>query len=191
MTATGKKAERATLATTYYGVEGLRLLDAIASVKTPQTVAFIQRYREPGRGFARVPGGRSSPQSTYMGVRALQSLGAITDDLRSEVIAYLKDTRYSGLVEGRQYHGLPNVEAMAATLETLAVLSAVEQLNTAKIREFIDSLYVPQNGGFGPRPRQGTTPPSTFHALLGLVRLGALPEPFAGPQAPGIGTAAP
>jgi hypothetical protein len=114
-----------------------------------------------------------------MAVQALDILGAVTDKLRGEVVAYLKETRYSGLVEGRKYRTLPTIEAMAAVLETLATLSAIPEANAEKIQEFIESIYIPANGGFGPRPGLGTTPPSTYHAIVALVRIGKLPDPFA------------
>jgi len=179
MTATARAGEQASLATTYYGIEALRLLSAVDSLEKPKTVAFIQRYRELGRGFARVAGGSSISQATFMGVRSLKSLGALTNKTSSEVVTYLKGTRYSGLVKDQQYRMLPTIEAMVSTLEALATLSAMQQVNAGKIHEFISSLYVPDNGGFGPRPGLGTTPPSTYHAILSLVRLGKLPDPMA------------
>lgn len=175
--ATATDGEQANLATTYYGIEALRLLGTVDSLDKSATVAFIQRYREKGRGFMRVEGGTSIPQSTYMGVRALKSLGALTDTISSEVVTYLKSTRYSGLVEDQQYRLQPNIEAMASTLEAFATLSAIQQVNADRVHEFIRSLYVSANGGFGPRPGLGTAPASTYHAILSLVRLGKLPDP--------------
>lgn len=175
--ATSRQGEQANLATTYYGVEALRLLGDIDSLDKSQLLAFIQRYREKGRGYTRVEGGISIPQATFMGVRVLQTLGALTGKKSNEVISYLKSTRYSGLIVGQKYPLLPNTESMAATLETFAALSAVNQADTARIQAFIDSLYVSANGGFGPRPGLGTTPASTYHAILSLVNLGKLPDP--------------
>lgn len=189
MVATAREGERASLATTYYGIEALRLLDAVDSLNKAQMAAFIQRYREKGKGFTRVVGGISIPQSTYMGVRTLKSLGMLTDTVSSEVVSYLKGSRYSGLAKDQQYRLLPNIEAMAATLEAFATLSAMQQVNASKIHEFISSLYVSENGGFGPRPGLGTTPPSTYHALLSLVRLGDLPDPFTWEQVTRLVTA--
>jgi len=176
--ATARDGELANLATTFYGVEALRLLGAVDSLDKSKTIGFIQRFREQGRGFTRVEGSISTPQSTFMGVRLLQSLGALTKQVRSEVVTYLKGTRYSGLIKDRQYKLLPNIDAMAATLEALALLSAMQDIDSEKVHEFINSLYVPDNGGFGPRPGLGTTPPSTYYAILSLVRLGSLPDPF-------------
>jgi prenyltransferase beta subunit len=177
--ATAREGDRANLATTYYGLESLRLLGALASVDKAKTIGFVRRYREKGRGFTRVQGGASTPQSTAMGLQALKTLGALTEEVENEVTGYLKDTRYSGLVEDREYSLLPDIEAMAATLDALATLSAVQEVNSEKIYQFITSLYVPDNGGFGPRPGLGTTPPSTYHAVFSLVRLGKLPDPTA------------
>ena len=184
MVATARKDERATLATTFYGVEALRLLGAVDSLDKSKTIAFIQRYHEKGRGFMRVEGAVSIPQSTFMGVRSLKTLGALTKEITNDAVAYLKDTRYSGLITDWKYKLLPNVEAMAATLEALAVLSAMQEVNSEKVYQFISSLYVPDNGGFGPRPGLGSTPPSTYYAVLSLVRLGKLPDPMVNMQHP-------
>jgi prenyltransferase beta subunit len=178
ITATSKDGEQANLATTYYGIEALRLLGTVDILEKTPTVSFIQRYREKGRGFMRVEGGTSIPQATFMGVRALKSLGALTDKVSREVVTYLKGTRYSGLVEDQQYRLLPSIEAMAYTLEAFATLSAMQQVNADRVHEFIRSLYVSANGGFGPRPGLGTAPASTYHAILSLVRLGKLPDPI-------------
>jgi len=177
--ATAKEGESANLATTYYGIEALRLLGSVDSLDKTQMLSFIQRYREKGRGFTRVEGGVSTPQATFMGVRTLINLDALTDRISSEVVAYLKTTRYSGQIKDQKYRLLPNIEAMAYTLEGLATLSAIQQVDKDKIHEFISSLYIPENGGFGPKPGLGTTPPSTYHAILSLVRLGTLPDPVA------------
>ena len=188
--ATAREGEQANLATTFYGIEALRLLGSVDSLDKEKTVAFIQRYREQGKGFMRVDSGVSTPQSTFMGVRSLQSLGALTKQVGGEVVTYLKGTRYSGLIKDRQYKLLPNIEAMAATLGALAVLSAVQEIDSDKVHVFISSLYVPDNGGFGPRPGLGTTPPSTYYAILSLVRLGSLPNPFIRKRVPDSADAA-
>lgn len=185
LAATAKEGDRANLATTYYGIEALRMQGAVDSLDKSKTLSFVQRYREQGQGFTRVEGGISIPQATLMGVRVLQTMGALTEQVGSDVVTYLKGTRYSGLIRDRQYKLLPNIEAMSATLEALAELSAVQEIDSVKVREFIDSLYVPDNGGFGPRPGLGTTPPGTYYAILSLVRLGSLPDPFGRKRAPG------
>jgi prenyltransferase beta subunit len=177
ITATAREGERASLATTYYGIESLRLLYAADSLDKEKTRAFVQRYREKGQGFMRVQGGASTPQSTYMGVRALKILGTLASEAKREIVDYLKDTRYAGQIKHLEYKLLPDIKAMSATLDTFAALSALQEIDSNKVYEFISSLYVPDNGGFGPRPGLGTTPPSTYHAIASLVRLGKLPDP--------------
>jgi prenyltransferase beta subunit len=113
-----------------------------------------------------------------MAVKSLQTLGALDDATRKAVIAWLKDTRYSGLVTDRKYRLLPRTEDMTATLEALATLAALDQVNAERIQAFIESLYVAENGGFGPRPGVGTAPPSTYQGIVSLVRLGQLPDPL-------------
>ncbi|NOQ69056.1 MAG: hypothetical protein GQ573_02970 [Gammaproteobacteria bacterium] len=177
--ATAREGERANLATTYYGIEALHLLGAVNSLDKTQTLSFIRSYREPGRGFSRVQGSVSIPKASFMGIRSLKNLDALTDKISSEVVAYLKTTRYSGQIKDQKYRLLPKIEAMAYTLEGLATLSAVQQVDEDKVHEFIRSLYIPDNGGFGPKPGLGTTPPSTYYAIVSLVQLGRLPDPIA------------
>jgi len=179
MAATAREGEEASLATTYYGVESLWRLGALDRLDKKQPAAFIRRYRAKDGGFAMVVGGGSSPQATDMAVRALERIGALTPELKAEVIAYLKATRYSGLITDKKYRGLPEIKAMASTLEALSVLGAMQEIHADRVNDFVASLYIPANGGFGPRPGLGTTPPSTYQAIACLVRLGKLQDPLA------------
>ncbi len=177
--ATAKEGEKANLATSYYGIEALTLLGTIDSLDKTQVTSFVQSYREKGRGFSRVEGSISTPKATYMGIRSFKNLGVLNDSISSEVVAYLKTSRYSGQIKDKKYRLLPNIEAMAYTLDGFAELSAIKQVDEDKVHEFIRSLYIPDNGGFGPKPGLGTTPPSTFYAILSMVQLGKLPDPMA------------
>jgi len=181
MAATDRADEKATLATTYYGVESLSHLDALDRLDKQRTAAFILRYRVNDGGFGMVAGGGSNPEATDMAVRCLEQLGALTPEVKAGAIAYLKGTRYSGRITDKQYPGLPEIKAMAATLDALSLLGAMQKIDTDRAYDFVASLYIPQNGGFGPRPGLGTTPPSTYHAIVCLVRLGKLPDPLAKP----------
>jgi prenyltransferase beta subunit len=175
--ATAREGDQANLATTYYGVEALTGLGAIDSVDKPAVAAFIQRYREDNRGFGLKPGGPSTPLTTFMAVRALKSLSALSAEVGDKVVAYLLTTRYSGLVKDQTYRLLPDIKSMASLLETLSLLSATQKVALDSIHAFISSLYIRDNGGFGPRPGVGASPPSTYYAILCLVRLGKLPDP--------------
>lgn len=170
-----KTADRkATLATTYYGVASLALLKAVNRLDIQKTIAYINSYREPHKGFCMVKGIISMPASTYMGIKALAILGGLTPDMSSEVVAWLKDSRYSGRVQQKKYTTLPTVEELSYVLSTLSELSSLEIVNQKKVKKFVESLYISENGGFGPEPGLGTTPPSTYHALLCLDKLGAI-----------------
>jgi len=179
MAPVGKPGETATLAATYHGVEALHLLAGLDGMNKEQTTAFVRRYQVKDKGFSVTEGGGSSPQGTDMAVRVLDSLGTLTPEVKAAVVAQLKGTRYSGLITDERYHGLPEIKAMAATLDALSTLGAVPEVNTDKVYEFVASVYIPANGGFGPRPGIGTTPPSTYHAIACLVRLGKLRDPLA------------
>jgi prenyltransferase beta subunit len=172
--ATAKKKEQATLATTYYGIQCLKFLDAMDRLYKAKTVAFLNTYRVQGKGFTMLPGSASSPRATFLGVRSLKSLAALTPESQKELSAYLKTTRYSGEISAKKYHSLPLLDDMADVLKALTDLTALDQVNQAAIYDFVNSLYVPQNGGFGPQPGYGTTPPSTYSGIVCLVQLGRL-----------------
>ncbi len=72
------------------------------------------------------------------------------------------------------YSTLPNMQDMAAVVEALAELSSLNVINKYSVYQFVESLYVPENGGFGPEPGLGTTPPSTYSALACLEKIGEL-----------------
>lgn len=61
---------------------------------------------------------------------------------------------------------------MAAVLDTLAEVSSLRVIDKRSAYQFIESLYISEKGGVGPEPGLGTTPPSTYHAILCLQKLG-------------------
>lgn len=166
------------LGTTYFGVQALCLLKALDRLDKKRTVAFINSYRDGRGGYGMMTGKPSVPQGTYMAVKALELIGGLTDEVRSGVIQYLEETRYSGLTNGGEHRVAPCIQDMACVLKTASVLSSLNKLNQNRIYDFIESLYIPKNGGFGPGPGLGATPPSTYQSVLCLVKLGKLPDPY-------------
>lgn len=167
---------RTNLVTTYYALGSLHLLNALDRIEKLKTIVYIKTHQQTD-GFGMMVGKRAAPQSTFMAVKGLELLGALTDDIKSKVVEYLKGTRYSGLTNDQKYSTLPSIEDMAYVVDTASTLSSLNQLNKQKTYEFVESLYVPQNGGFGPNPGLGTTPPSTYFAVLCLDKLGKLKRP--------------
>ena len=165
---------RATLATTYYGIASLGLLKALDTVDKKSVIAYINTYREDHKGYCLMPGKISLPGATFMAIRSLSLLGGVTPEIRKEVGAYLAETRYSGRIKDRKYTTLPSMEEMAQVLETLSDLSALDLVDKDAVYRFIESLYIPQNGGFGPEPGLGTTPPSTYYGIVCLEKIGRL-----------------
>lgn len=168
---------QANLGTTCYGIRSLHLLKALDKIDKNRAIEYIKSHREGDKGFGVLPGKPSAPQATFMAVESLSLLGALTDDIRAEVGCYLVETPYAGSSEPGNI-ALMNIENMAYVLETAALVAALPQFNTDKIKEFVESRYVPDNGGFGPSAGLGTTPPSTFYAVRCLVELGLLADPF-------------
>lgn len=184
-TAQDKKGQRTSLAMTSYGVQCLQMLGALEKLDKQKTITFINgNMSKDGKGFSTVKKGGASPQAANMAVRVLDILGGLTDSTKSAVVDYLKTTRYSGLIKGEKYQSVPQLKAMAETIETFSKLSALDQVNTSKMYEFVESLYIAENGGFGPSPGLGTTPPSTYYGLVCLAGLGKLPSLMPPPSKP-------
>lgn len=163
-----------TLATTYYGVASLGLLHALDTLDKKSVIAYINTYREGHKGYCLIQGKISMAGATFMAVKSLSLLGGMTPALRTEVVKYLKGTRYSGLMKNNTYRTLPSIQDMAAVLDTLAEVSSLRVIDKRSAYQFIESLYIPENGGFGPEPGLGTTPPSTYHAIVCLQKLDRL-----------------
>ena len=164
----------ATLATTYYGVASLGLLHALDTVDKKSVIGYINTYREERKGYCLIQGKISMPGATFMAVKSLSLLGGLTPDVRKEVVNYLKGSRYSGRMKQNTYSTLPNLQDMAAVIDTLAELSSLNVIDKDSVYKFIESLYIPENGGFGPEPGLGTTPPSTYQAVNCLAKIGKL-----------------
>ena len=164
----------ATLATTYYGVASLSLLHALDTVDRKSIVGYINTYREEHKGYGLIQGKISMPGATFMAVKSLSLLGGLTPVVRKEIVNYLKGSRYSGRMKQNTYSTLPNVQDMAAVIDTLAELSSLNVIDKGSVYKFIESLYIPENGGFGPEPGLGTTPPSTYQAVNCLAKIGKL-----------------
>lgn len=171
------KDKEATLSTTYYGVSSLAILNALDKLDKNKTISYINTYHEAGQGFCIIQSKISMPISTFMAVRSLSLLGGMTPGIKADVIKYLKQTRYSGLVTKGKYTAQPQIEELYYVLAAFSDLSAMNVAGKSKIYKFIESLYISENGGFGPEPLLGTTPPSTYYAIASLVKIGKLKEP--------------
>ena len=168
----------ATLATTYYGVASLGLLHALDTVDKKSVIAYINTYREGRKGYCLIAGTISMPGATFMAVKSLSLLGGLTPAVRTEVVNYLKRSRYSGRMKNNTYSTQPSIQDMAAVIDTLGELKSLNVIDKSSVYKFIESLYIPENGGFGPEPGLGTTPPSTYYAINCLSKIGKLDALF-------------
>jgi geranylgeranyl transferase type-2 subunit beta len=98
----------------------------------------------------------------------------------SAVARPLQASRYSGRLRGDQFTSSPDIEDEAHVLGALADVGRLDVVDRAEVERFVTGLYVAENGGYGPQPGLGTTPPSTYHAIACLVTLGRLPPPVFG-----------
>ncbi|UKL13430.1 prenyltransferase/squalene oxidase repeat-containing protein [Dissulfurimicrobium hydrothermale] len=167
--------KEASLAGTALGVVLLNRLSDLTDREKRLATAYILKYKTRDDGFGLVGNKVSSIRATAMAVAALKSMNAI-GDIKKDVICFLSQSRYSGLIKEKRFKTLPSMEEMAQFLATVRLVGSSDKkiADPQKISKFVRSLYIPENGGFGPEPGLGTTPPSTYYGLFCLVELGRL-----------------
>lgn len=162
---------------TCWAVEVLAATKQLDPAVAEKARAYLLSFKEKGRGFSMIKGKPSSPKATGLCVRALALLKGLSPEIKKEVASYLKTTRYSGLIKGKKYSTYPYVEHLYYVLDAMKLVGGLDEFDQKAILDFLHRLYIPVNGGFGPRPGLGTTPPSTCHALKCLALLGKLKDP--------------
>ena len=170
----------ASLGTTFHALAALDLLGAVDRVDRARTSVYLSSHRAADGGFALRPGVTASPAGTFMAVRSLKLLGTLDAETSAAVARHLAGSRYSGRLREGRFTALPDVEEEANVLAALADVGRLDVVDRAEVERFVTSLHVSENGGFGPQPGLGTTPPSTYQAITCLVTLGRLPEPGRG-----------
>ncbi|WP_242344585.1 prenyltransferase/squalene oxidase repeat-containing protein [Anaeromyxobacter terrae] len=177
----GRVAEAdASLGTTFHALAALEILGALDRVDRPRTAAFVSSHRAAEGGFSLRPGMIPSPAATHMAVRSLKLVGALDPETAAGVARHLAASRYSGRFREGKFTSLPEIEEEAYVLGALAEVGRLDVVDGTEVERFVTTLYVAENGGFGPQPGLGTTPPSTYHAIACLVALGRLPVPTGG-----------
>jgi geranylgeranyl transferase type-2 subunit beta len=170
----------ASLGTTFHAVAALDLLGATSLADRARTARYLSSHQGADGGFALRPGMAASPSATFMAVRALKLLGALEAETSAAVARHLAGSRYSGRLREGRFTSVPEIEDEANVLAALADVGRLDVVDRAEVERFVGSLYVAANGGFGPQPGLGTTPPSTYQAIACLVILGRLQEPGRG-----------
>jgi geranylgeranyl transferase type-2 subunit beta len=177
----GRASEtEASLGTTFHAIAALDLLGAADRVDRARTEAYLRSHRAASGGFALRPGAISSPAATFMVVHTLKLLGALDSETSASVARHLAASRYSGRLREGKFATLPEIEEEANVLSALADVGRLDLVDRPEVERFLMDLYVRENGGFGPQPGLGTTPPSTYQAISCLVTLGRFPEPGRG-----------
>jgi prenyltransferase beta subunit len=169
-----REKDRAALGSTFHGVGALVRLGRLDLLDKDKTAAFVLTHRAADDGFAMTSGGNSSPQAVAMAVGTLARLGALTSDVREGAVRYLEGAiAFLGTL-GPRYRSLATMQSATAIVDSLVAMDALGEVDTAKVRDFVVSLYVPQNGGFGPSPGLGTAPPTTYQGVRCLAELGVI-----------------
>jgi prenyltransferase beta subunit len=165
---------RATLASTYYGAASLHLLGKLDALENSKTAAYVLEHQTSADGFGMKPMGAASPQATFMGVRTLALVNGLNKDIKTGAIQYLEGAIDMIGMKGAHYRNYSTMQAVTYIVAALSELDALDEINTDRIEHYLESRYVPENGGFGPSPGLGTTPPSTYQAVFCLNKLGKL-----------------
>jgi len=119
------------------------------------------------------PHGTSSPQAVALAMHTLAVTGGIPDEIRADTIRYMEGAvEFLGTL-GTRYRALATMQTAVGIVQALGDLDALDEVDTEKVARFVEALYIPENGGFGPSPGLGTTPPSTYQGVLCLTELGA------------------
>jgi prenyltransferase beta subunit len=172
-----KELDRATLASTFYGLASLEILGRLALADRDKVVDFVMRHRTSDDGFGVRPGGAGSAQAVAMAVQSLALVGGLTEEVNSETQLYLEGAMGLLGLKGKRHRAHSTMQAAADIVTALEAMQALGQVETSPLLTFVESLYIPQNGGFGPSPGYGTTPPSTYQGVYCLERLGKIPAP--------------
>jgi len=171
---------RATLASTYYGAASLHMLDKLDVLDNSKTTAFVLNHRTSDDGFGMMAKGAASPQAAYMAIRTLALVNGLNKEIKTGTIQYLEGAIELIGIKGAHYRSYSTMQAVTYIVATLSELDAMDEVDTDRIERFVASRYVSENGGFGPSPGLGTTPPSTYQAVFCLAELGKLNPPGSG-----------
>jgi len=177
---TTKEKDPATLGSTFYGVESLRLLKNLDALDREKTTAFVLTHRTASGGFGVTTKGAARPSATSMAVRTLTTLGTLSDEIRAEAVRQMEEAIALIGTRGPPFRAFSTMQAVTDIVEALSAMGALKEVISGPIVDFVADRYIPENGGFGPAPGLGTTPPSTYQGLLCLSRLGALPKKTGG-----------
>ncbi len=150
------------------------------NLKGGKLVRFLREFKVKGSGFSTFRGKPASLRATVMALTCLDVARKLDRATMEDVKNYLLASRYSGLVKDRKYPTYPYTELMHWALVGFGRLNIMDQLDLGAVNAFLDARFIPSNGGFGPRPGLGSTPPSTYHALRSLSILGRIPDPAPG-----------
>lgn len=167
--------KEASLASTYYGVAALQILGKLEILKRNEVIGYVMNHRGADGGFSVMPGGTSSPRGVAMAVDTLAALDGLKEDVGNGAVAYLEETMAIAGYKGMRHRAFSTMQAAVDTLSALSTMQALKTVDTEQIQAFVMSLYIPVNGGFGPMPGYGTTPPSTLQGIYCLKLLDKLP----------------
>lgn len=166
----------ASLASTFFAVESLRLLGKLELLDKDKVTAYVLTHRTSDQGFGVTTKGANSPRATSMAVRTLGTLGTLSPEVKQGAIRYLESAMALHGSMGANYFALSTTQAAEDIVSALVAMGVEKEVITEELVRFVLERYIPENGGFGPAPGLGTTPPSTYEALYCLATLGQLEQ---------------
>lgn len=166
-----RKSRGSSLATTFYAVRILKALGGLNLVDKEKTVLYIKGFERTGGGFGYVPGaGVADAKNTFMSAFVLKSLGKLDATTMKNAVKFLETTPYLNNSRGAR----PDLDGQLFSILALKELNAGAKINRKLAMAFLEKIYVPQNGGFGPLEGYGSTPDSTTTAIRILAETGKL-----------------
>jgi prenyltransferase beta subunit len=165
--------KESSLAATYHAAKILKSTGAIGLMDKFRTVGFVKSFEGKDGGFGYVRGsGVADTKSTYMALFILNSLGMMDRATTRMAEGYLNKCAMEEL----------DLDGHLHLILALKELGVDTKIGREPALAFLQKIYVPFNGGFGPSVGYGSTPDSTAAAIRILAELGKLKTP----QAPAI-----
>ncbi len=166
-------SRESTIATTYYAVKVLVALNALSLQDTTKTAQFIKAFeRNDTGGFGYVKGqGASNAKTTYMAVYTLKSMQQLDEMTAKNTLRFLESTPCGKRSSKKE---MPELGEVSYAVQTAKLLKSKDSMDRARIMSFLNRLYIPLNGGFGPIEGYGSTPDSTTTALRILAETGTI-----------------
>lgn len=165
------------LPSTLHSLYSLYLLNGLSEIDQEKARHYVLDKKATDGGFSTYGGGLSTIKPTYEAVLSLVLLDSLGEVDIEEVKSFLQATQYLKF-KGTNQTGYPKTENLNYALAAMDAMDAINEVNKTYVLNFLNVMYIKENGGFGPQTFYGATPPSTYHGVAALVSMGELDSPI-------------